>query len=413
MPKPSNLRTRPVPWAVLKGIVTGTYNPTGSTTVLGGPSSISVSGKQSTVSEGHHWPHPKTDMVRDQGGDFYTTKSYVSAPSKPRYISVSQTNGLWTYRFTGHILPVSPLSAMPPTSESSTQALNALGATAIARCAPGNPGADVATAIGELHKEGLPGLIGSRLWKKRTAYLKSLAEEYLNVQFGWKPLVSDVHSVAHNVSKTDAILTQYERDSGNTIRRRFTFPQQRTVVESLFASNVYPFLSGVGTGSLSNYISAGDVIRRRETVKNQWFSGAFTYYLPSGYDSRNALTRAASRSNVLLGLSLTPEVLWNLTPWSWAADWFSNSGDVIHNVTRFGSNGLVMRYGYIMEHTIVSDTYTHKPYTSTGLTVRVPPLVLVTETKKRRKANPYGFGVSWSGLSPFQLSIAAALGISR
>jgi hypothetical protein len=34
-------------------------------------------------------------------------------------------------------------------------------------------------------------------------------------------------------------------------------------------------------------------------------------------------------------------------------------------------------------------------------------------TKRRTEANPFGFGVSWKGLSPFQLSIAAALGISR
>jgi hypothetical protein len=116
----------------------------------------------------------------------------------------------------------------------------------------------------------------------------------------------------------------------------------------------------------------------------------------------------------ILGLSLTPDIVWNLTPWSWAVDWFSNTGDVISNLTDWATDGLVLRYGYVMEHTITSDTYTYSG--NTGLidgNVRVPPLTLVTETKIRRRANPFGFGITWDGLSPRQLAITAALGLTR
>jgi predicted RNA methylase len=87
----------------------------------------------------------------------------------------------------------------------------------------------------------------------------------------------------------------------------------------------------------------------------------------------------------------------------------------LHNLNAFAANGLVMRYGYMMEHTIVKHTYSHVgPSGITGKPdMTVPPLVLVTETKKRIGANPFGFGVDWNGLSSFQLSIAAALGLSR
>jgi len=65
-----------------------------------------------------------------------------------------------------------------------------------------------------------------------------------------------------------------------------------------------------------------------------------------------------------------------------------------------------------MEHTIVKDTYTRDPSpfkngAGTG------SISLITETKQRVRANPFGFGITWEGLSPFQLSIAAALGISK
>jgi hypothetical protein len=116
-----------------------------------------------------------------------------------------------------------------------------------------------------------------------------------------------------------------------------------------------------------------------------------------------------------LGLEITPEVLWNIAPWSWAVDWFTNAGDVLANTSDFGDQGLVMKYGYIMEHSFVRDVYFYEGSFGSPLggSIKIPPLALVSETKLRRKANPFGFGITWDGLNPFQLSIAAALGLSR
>jgi len=115
----------------------------------------------------------------------------------------------------------------------------------------------------------------------------------------------------------------------------------------------------------------------------------------------------------LLGITLTPDTLWNLAPWSWAVDWFSNAGDVVSNISDWAVYGLVLRYGYIMEHTIVRDTYTRTP---TGLNVSggaTSSITLVTETKIRRRADPFGFGLSGVALNATQQAILTALGISR
>jgi len=208
-------------------------------------------------------------------------------------------------------------------------------------------------------------------------------------------------------------MEQALRDSGRVVRRRYSFPPissiDETVTEGLSAAKV----AGSDRSSLYNdaELFKGRVTRIRETTKAQWFSGAFTYHLP---DYGSGLLGQARQANQLLGLSVTPEVMWNLTPWSWAVDWFSNVGDVIHNVQQMASNGLVLRYGYIMEHSIVSDTYMFSGPTgfkSSG----VNPLVVkvVTETKLRRKATPFGFGLSLGGLSFAQKAILAALGMSR
>jgi hypothetical protein len=127
------------------------------------------------------------------------------------------------------------------------------------------------------------------------------------------------------------------------------------------------------------------------------------------------MSRDALLAKEILGVDLDLEVIWNLSPWSWAVDWFSNAGDVISNVNSMVEDGLIMRYGYIMETTMVSDTYTRKYqdqfYNGQGKCDSF--VTLVTETKIRRRANPFGFGLTWDGLSTFQKSIIAALGISK
>jgi hypothetical protein len=144
-----------------------------------------------------------------------------------------------------------------------------------------------------------------------------------------------------------------------------------------------------------------------------WFRGAFTYHLPSGYDSRKKLDKIHLYADKILGLDLSPETFWNLTPWSWAVDWFSNTGDVISNVQSFAKDGLVLRYGYIMEHSVHKITYTlGKSYVAYN-TVSPGDVSFVTETKKRIPASPFGFGLTYSALSAQQKAIMAALGLSR
>jgi hypothetical protein len=233
--------------------------------------------------------------------------------------------------------------------------------------------------------------------------------------FGWKPLVSDIQNFASTVRNFDRILKQYERDSGKVVRRRYEFPEERST--SSWVENDNPILPAMAyPANLFKPAPGGasSVSVTEETVTRRWFSGAFTYYLPSGYDSRSATDRIALMAD-RLGISPTPDLVWNLTPWSWAVDWFSNAGEVISNVSDFATGGLVMHYGYLMEHTIKRRTlYQVKSgYLIGNQHVPAGPITLVSESKVRRQANPFGFGVSWEGLSTFQASILAALGITR
>lgn len=374
------------------------------------------SGIQITVSEGHPFHSSKKKGVKgDFGGNFFTQKRYVESKHGARFLKggykVNASQDGW--RSHEGLLISRPSSSATTTSmypapqSSSDSKLNAYGATAIANSSPTNSPANAAVFLGELLREGLPSLVGSKTWKSRTLSSKAAGDDYLNIQFGWRPLLEEITNFGGLVTRGDSVLSQFERDAGKDVRRRFEFPTEKS-------SNTYEL-----DGALTPLGQIGTTIRwdkrslTREVTVRRWFSGSFTYHLPSGYSNRKKMGELAGYAD-RLGLHLTPETLWNLAPWSWAVDWFSNTGDVFTNVSNYARYGLIVRYGYIMEHSIVKDTYSHSGTDFlTGQRHYADPLTLVTETKIRRKASPFGFGVNLDALDAFQLSILAALGISK
>lgn len=392
-----------------------------------GPATKSV-GAQITESEEHSgWRQQlkDADSKLDVGGDFFTQKRYLDG-----FPTIIDTATDWQYVTAGIYRQTliqgpawviyAPLHQFPPGLHSTDDQLDELGATAVARCRPTNSAANVGVAIGELIREGVPKL-AVETWKRRATRPKGIpkgaSEEYLAYQFGLAPLGQEIGTFAAQVLQADRLLAQYERDAGKVVRRRYEFPPIESE-EVIDQDAGYPaYIGSPETGSLNPALSTSELnsVRILRTVsKRRWFSGAFTYFLPSWYDARNEMSRKALLAKEILGLDLDAEVLWNLTPWSWAIDWFTNAGDVISNANSVLEDGLIMRYGYMMEHTIVRDTYTrtHPRAFRYGLGMS-SNVTFVTETKLRRRANPFGFGLTWEGLDSFQLSILAALGISR
>lgn len=371
---------------------------------------------------------------KDVGGDFVTTKSWAVCPSgQPVSIDTGWIqSGLFDerrYLFEGPLIinemAIPSSTPFPAQVASSDATLNAWGAKAIARCAPTEPTVSLAASLLEAYRDGLPKLIGRSTWQERVRKAQTLrknagtaSDEFLNVEFGWLPLISDVRDFTSTVIHLHKLLQQYMRDNGRVVRRRFSFPPEISYVESVISTNQFP-RAGINGSPIfdSTKSPRGIVVRRRSTTVYRWFSGAFVYHLPQSFFASMYTPFAADfqTAQKLFGLELTPDVLWQLTPWSWAVDWFSNVGDVIHNASAWANDGLVMKYGYIMEHSRVQDTYTYTGPTNIrgGSAARPPDLTLVSETKKRKAANPFGFGLTMSGLSPVQKSILAAVGFSR
>jgi len=376
-------------------------------------------GIQITESESH--PGWAKAQSGDVGGNFRTQKRWLETDVKSVMLSgTASTTSLESFaRYWGPVLACSATNApLPPYSQSANHTLDSLGATAVARCKPTNSVADLSVALGELIHQGLPTVPTKQTWERirdQTDRARRAGSEYLNAEFGWRPLLSELGDFGLAVTRSDEILNQYERDAGRMVRRQFRFaPERNTTTTTLISGSASPYMAIISSiFNRDGAVPKGDLIRTRTTYKRRWFSGAFVYNLPRGYYSRNQVARYAARASILYGAELTPSTVWNLSPWSWAVDWFSNIGDVLSNVSDWATDGMVMKYGYIMEHSLIRDTYTY--YGDTGLETPVVPqaVTLVSETKVRRQANPFGFGVTWEGLSPRQIAIAIALGLTK
>jgi len=378
-------------------------------------SPAAIQGTQTTVSENHpSWRKRRTSRtLTDIGGEFHSERRFAEGfESQSAAFSTSDATYNYLTTYSGPILPTLINLQFPAYHDSD---IVPWGTKAIADCKPTNSVADASPALAEILREGLPKLAGSALWKERANKARRApGSEYLNVEFGWKPLIRDVQALLHGIYSADMLLRQYERDAGKVVRRRYEFPLESESTSTVHQSGVSPWV-GVSGGAMFNStrINQGRVLRTLDKSTRRWFSGAFTYHLPSGYNTRNEMHRRALLIKKILGLEITPEVLWNLAPWTWAADWFFNAGSVLSNLSDWKSDGLVLRYGYIMEHTRASNTYTFSGLTGFNGSAQPSPIRLVAETKQRKKATPFGFGLTWNGFSPRQLAIAAALGITR
>lgn len=385
-----------------------------------------LTGTQITTSEGHPFRNNPATGKSDIGGDFFTQKQYTT-------IGGYQNIHITTYDpahgqriesyYKGPMMAIDPtVNRYPSSSISNSTQLNAKGTTAIARTKPTNPVGGLTTALVELRRDGLPHLFGSSLWEGKASVVRNAGDEYLNKEFGWDPLAKDVSDFLGIVTNANDVIERYKRGIGKPMRRRFDFTTTETTTE-LDLGMHFPFQGGYDASKLDGYAQTPYILhqnsgaqtgRLTSTVKvwqRCWFSGAFTYYFPEKY--RGKLGDLAVLAHEL-GLDLSPETLWAAAPWSWAIDWFSNAGDVISNYSSFHNDGLVMTYGYIMEHTIVSNTYRLTGATlNNGSPAPVSDVSYVIETKQRRGATPYGFGLSFGALSAFQKSIIGALGLTK
>lgn len=270
--------------------------------------------------------------------------------------------------------------------------------------APTQPHASLAQFIGEL-KEGLPSLLGYD-WKTGKGWRPDRDGGYLNLSFGTLPLLKDLSKLFNAVVNSKQLVEQYVRDAepGKAVRRKRSADPIVTVTSN--EERYYELPNGVPNtslywGSVWAY-TGGDSymprpVRRFETqTDTYWFSASYRYSVPDGDEILERFARYESLANKILGSRFNIGTIYELTPWSWLADWQSDLGTLLDNANLF-SNGdqLALRYGYVMHKLVREVGYSYSNYRLDDKTTLDSIDTLYRTTwKQRYRASPFGFGVN-------------------
>jgi len=330
--------------------------------------------------------------------------------------------------------------------------------TAFARTRPGNPKASLGVFLSELRD--LPRISGGSLfrtipkgtpftrypsvlldqlrkfmslspsaWKvaKGATYLgRTAGEEYLNLEFGWRPFISDLRKLYELQRSIDKEIDRLIRENGKWIRRRTTLENETSVTQDTLGGvrnyTLWAVVGGPGDNIWRDCTS--DV--RVTTVKTtrRWFSGSYRYWIPDiGSPQWTRRAKAA-----LYGVLPTPKLVWDATPWTWLLDWFGNMGDIVSNLSLNAAGYPVLRWSFLMEETKTTVTATAKCWVK-GNQPGAPgyqewPGVDTTFSSTRTTvsrlrvegSNPFGLGLptfTWPELTPRQAAILVALGVTR
>ncbi len=339
------------------------------------------------------------------GGNFRSTKSYYVGGGGTKLHG--GTTGPNRVTYDGTVVPVQPsiVEFVPdPTSDSF---LSDLGAKQILYNLPTQPLVGIGQTLAELKREGIPHT--RSLGSFRSYSPRKGGEDYLNWQFGFRPVIQDIYDLANSIDTADKQWRSYVKGASKLQRRHFEFPTIRSSTTTTVASpgSSYPLLpTTIASGQSS------PLYRTRSVVTKRRFSAAYAYALPQGSQSTIAAVRKVKQYQQQYGLNIDPLLLWELTPWSWLIDWFLPIGNFVESVSGLILGNTALPWAFISEHSVITDTYERPGFRFVdGSTLGT--FQVVYDYKRRLAANPLGFGVNWADLSPKQLSILAAIGITR
>ena len=405
--------------------------------------------REVTEDEEHPW-YAWRDLLKDlasqgrsllveMGGDFTSAKSQVRF-IKPVPVSLRYWpyQGDYLYKYVGPLVPgflsyhgvSSDVKGIPwdefnpkdrisskdyglseldwASIDTSEEELMQLGAKLVSSLSPTAPHNSVFTSLGELRNDGLPSVpFLSFLKGKDKDWIRNAGSEHLNYQFGIAPTISDVKKIHETIKNADKLLKQYSRDSGRLVRRRYDMDPETTTTTEVRV----PTSTEVPLGTLQqHWSSVGPVTITTTTTRKRSFSAAYLYYVDEA--SLGGMTGWLEKADYLYGWKPDPSAVYNLTAWSWLLDWFTNTGDVIDNISLYLEDPFLVRWAYVMEHTHVVRSYRQHLVTNEGASVDIE-VQLKLDLKKRRRVNPFHFGFKDEALTGHQLGILAALGATK
>jgi len=367
---------------------------------------------------------------KDKGHPWDFAKCEVTG--KPFDYEVRTSAGLPYYTVAG-AMPFTLLNygqRDPFTFEGTDVQLSNYGALEYGAAAPTSDQFSVSAFVGEL-REGLPALIPSLLktrkgnpndlryaLKKQIGKQKAAGSDYLNVQFGWIPLLNDVRGIATalavaTTAVTGPSISTHRRRDGTVKDATMTAASPVVITEALRFQAPALGQTGQVVQTQSGVTSTGSLIQRHEIYTS--FEAEFLR-LPT---KEPVMDPYLEKLNELMRFDLTPADLWQLAPWSWLVDWFVDIGGLIESWQAATSSNIMSLFAYAMRKEVITTSIFASDVRASSTAYRYTgPKSAYTEIKSTRyqriKANPFGYILDPTvNLNVGQLAILAALGLTK
>jgi hypothetical protein len=270
----------------------------------------------------------------------------------------------------------------------------------LANTNPGRSTFSVPTAVGEL--KDLPGLLRQtgrfvkRFSKGPPPGPSELGGWYLGYRFGWAPLLNDFKKLVDFTAMVDKRVDELNRlyDKGGLKRRVNIYTSVKTDDDtSIHHSAIGLFI----------YCRIDKKTKRKVWATVRWTPTSRPRYRDNS-EQRNEARRLVGGINPYGAV----ETAWELLPWSWLIDWFTNIGDYIgsrnNSVPAVHSNVCIMR-NFETEHRVSRTDSINEIEGGDG--------TVIYETKARSVVSGPSITAGLPFLSAGQWSILGALALNR
>lgn len=276
---------------------------------------------------------------------------------------------------------------------------------------------DLQETVGAGLRDLKPGYFEAKLGE----LAKRSPSDFLAYQFGWKPFVKDVVDMLDLVLSFPQYVAEAKAKNGKWVRKRW----HEDLVDPVPPGYVHydsgtlqfnPCAPSLQVGEPDNMLVPW-TSRLRVYLEHQtrvWYVGKFKAYYPEfdeGLEAGYPAVFKAAQFIKLSGLSPSPYKLWQITPWSFLADWFTGVGQNIQVLEDLAGDAVVSEYMYAMRYSLHRFRYVGQFQTTDGQSHTVTGFSGLEVKRRVPAGSPFGFQVAPGGLRASQKAVVAALAL--
>jgi hypothetical protein len=250
---------------------------------------------------------------------------------------------------------------------------------------------------------------------------KKVSEDFLNHQFGWVPFLGDLGKLHKAYEDHSYFLSQIRERNGKWTRNRASILNTTSETREASGTGMLNIQPSLPTVDFFSFEPRWEVIKAVTTSIN--CQGSFKYYRPefdegvyrhSAYGNGAEAYDSINRQLLLYGARVTPSNVYRATPWTWLIDWFTGFDKHVDYLTDIALDGVAAKYMFLTAHITTEKVFRiYLPFSASP-----GPITLewrrIIDVKQREIGNtPYGFDLSWDSLTPRQIALLAAIGITR